>query len=209
MNVTSTVDVDVDPMTAFAAFTDEFDQWWGNGPIDAWDSSRCIGRRLEPGVGGRLLEVYEDDALELGRVTVWEPGARVCRGRRADENCMFGVTAVGTSAIFGAISGASAATVATIGKVMVPAMRRAGYPETFTAGLITAVGAIDVIIPPSIPMIVYGAVNVKFGACDTLYRIASDPRLNHRAQVVGGVLSERCAAILTESFAAKRELGKG
>jgi C4-dicarboxylate transporter DctM subunit len=36
-------------------------------------------------------------------------------------------------------------------------MRRAGYPETFTAGLITAVGAIDVIIPPSIPMIVYGA----------------------------------------------------
>ena len=68
-----------------------------------------------------------------------------------------GVTAVGTSAIFGAISGASAATVATIGKVMVPAMRNAGYPETFTAGLITAVGAIDVIIPPSIPMIVYGA----------------------------------------------------
>ena len=68
-----------------------------------------------------------------------------------------GVTAVGTSAIFGAISGASAATVATIGKVMVPAMRRAAYPEAFTAGLITAVGAIDVIIPPSIPMIVYGA----------------------------------------------------
>ena len=47
--------------------------------------------------------------------------------------------------------------MATIGKVMVPAMRRAGYPETFIAGLITAVGAIDVIIPPSIPMIVYGA----------------------------------------------------
>src|SRR6266516_5260443 len=68
-----------------------------------------------------------------------------------------GVTTVGTSAIFGAISGASAATVATVGKVMVPAMRRAGYPETFIAGLITAVGAIDVIIPPSIPMIVYGA----------------------------------------------------
>jgi C4-dicarboxylate transporter DctM subunit len=68
-----------------------------------------------------------------------------------------GITTVGTSAIFGAISGASAATVATIGRVMVPEMRRAGYPETFTAGLITAVGAIDVIIPPSIPMIVYGA----------------------------------------------------
>jgi C4-dicarboxylate transporter, DctM subunit len=67
-----------------------------------------------------------------------------------------GVTAVGTATIFGAITGASAAAVATIGKVMVPSMRREGYPEKFTAGLITAVGAIDVIIPPSIPMIVYG-----------------------------------------------------
>jgi C4-dicarboxylate transporter DctM subunit len=67
-----------------------------------------------------------------------------------------GVTTVGTSAIFGAISGASAATVATVGKAMLPAMRRAGYPDTFSAGLITAVGAIDIIIPPSIPMIVYG-----------------------------------------------------
>jgi len=85
MNVSSTIDVDVDPMTAFTVFTDELDQWWGNGPIDAWDSSRCIGRRLEPGVGGRLLEVYEGDALELGRVTVWEPGARVCWQSSVDD----------------------------------------------------------------------------------------------------------------------------
>src|SRR5271169_91566 len=67
------------------------------------------------------------------------------------------VTTVGTSAIFGAISGISAACVATIGRIMYPAMRRAGYPENFSAGLVTAVGAIDIIIPPSIPMIVYGA----------------------------------------------------
>jgi C4-dicarboxylate transporter DctM subunit len=51
----------------------------------------------------------------------------------------------------------SAAAVATIGKVMYPSMTRAGYPKPFAAGLITAVGAIDIIIPPSIPMIVYGA----------------------------------------------------
>jgi len=68
-----------------------------------------------------------------------------------------GVTTVGTATIFGAISGVSAAAVATIGKVMYPAMRRAGYPDAFAAGLVTAVGAIDIIIPPSIPMIVYGA----------------------------------------------------
>lgn len=68
-----------------------------------------------------------------------------------------GVTTVGTATIFGAISGVSAAAVATIGKVMYPSMIRAGYPAPFAAGLITAIGAIDIIIPPSIPMIVYGA----------------------------------------------------
>ena len=71
------------------------------------------------------------------------------------------VTTVGTSAIFGAISGVSAACVATIGKVMFPAMRRAGYPESFAAGLVTAVGAIDIIIPPSVPLIVYGSAASK------------------------------------------------
>jgi C4-dicarboxylate transporter DctM subunit len=68
-----------------------------------------------------------------------------------------GVTTVGTSAIFGAISGVSAACVATVGRIMYPAMRREGYSESFAAGLVTAVGAIDIIIPPSIPMIIYGA----------------------------------------------------
>jgi C4-dicarboxylate transporter, DctM subunit len=68
-----------------------------------------------------------------------------------------GVTTVGVATIFGAISGVSAAAVATIGKVMYPSMVNAGYPASFAAGLITAVGAIDIIIPPSIPMIVYGA----------------------------------------------------
>jgi C4-dicarboxylate transporter DctM subunit len=68
-----------------------------------------------------------------------------------------GVTTVGVATIFGAISGVSAAAVATIGKIMYPSMVNAGYPKLFAAGLITAVGAIDIIIPPSIPMIVYGA----------------------------------------------------
>jgi tRNA(adenine34) deaminase len=60
-----------------------------------------------------------------------------------------------------------------------------------------------------LPVIVYGATDPKAGACETLYRIASDPRLNHRAQVVGGVLAERCAAVLSEFFAGKRRGGKG
>ena len=65
------------------------------------------------------------------------------------------------------------------------------------------------IVLARLPMVVYGAADPKAGACDTLYHITHDPRLNHRAQVVGGVLSDRCAAILSEFFAAKRKLGKG
>ena len=59
-----------------------------------------------------------------------------------------------------------------------------------------------------VPMVVYGCTDPKAGACGTLFQIASDPRLNHRAQVVGGVLADRCAAILTDFFRRKREQGK-
>ncbi len=64
------------------------------------------------------------------------------------------------------------------------------------------------VVQARVPYVVYGCVDPKAGACDTLYRIASDPRLNHRAQVTGGVLADRCAAVLTDFFAAKRRLGK-
>ena len=60
------------------------------------------------------------------------------------------------------------------------------------------------IVQARLPLVVYGCTDPKAGACDTLYRITNDPRLNHRAQVVGGVLAERCSSILSEFFAAKR-----
>src|SRR5262245_37134528 len=60
-----------------------------------------------------------------------------------------------------------------------------------------------------LPLLVYGCADPKAGACHTLYQIPTDPRLNHRALVVGGVLAERCAAVLSDFFAAKRRLGKG
>jgi tRNA(adenine34) deaminase len=64
------------------------------------------------------------------------------------------------------------------------------------------------VVQARVPHLVYGTTDPKAGACETLYRITSDPRLNHRAQVIGGVLADRCAAILAEFFAAKRRLGK-
>jgi C4-dicarboxylate transporter, DctM subunit len=69
---------------------------------------------------------------------------------------------------------------------MVPAMRKAGYPETFTAGLITAVGAIDVIIPPSIPMIVYGAAAEESVA--RLYAAGVIPGLMIAVMIAGYVV---------------------
>ncbi len=52
--------------------------------------------------------------------------------------------------------------------------------------------------------LVYGADDPKAGACRTLYRLADDPRLNHRAKVVAGVLEEECGAILKEFFRGRR-----
>ncbi|MBI1832595.1 MAG: tRNA-specific adenosine deaminase, partial [Planctomycetes bacterium] len=60
-----------------------------------------------------------------------------------------------------------------------------------------------------LPMVVYGCTDPKAGACDTLYQITNDARLNHRCQVVGGVMADRCSAMLSDFFAAKRRLGKG
>jgi uncharacterized glyoxalase superfamily protein PhnB len=99
---TAQVEVAVDPATAFTAFTDEMDLWWLRTPITYYDSARAIGRRCEPGVGGRLLELYDEagaDALELGRITAWEPGARLSWASSIDDvdvDVTFEPTADGT-----------------------------------------------------------------------------------------------------------------
>jgi tRNA(adenine34) deaminase len=64
------------------------------------------------------------------------------------------------------------------------------------------------IVQARMPMVVYGCTDPKAGACHTLYSITDDARLNHRCQVVGGVLTERCAGVLSAFFAAKRRQGK-
>jgi tRNA(adenine34) deaminase len=64
------------------------------------------------------------------------------------------------------------------------------------------------VVQARIPLVVYGCPDPKAGACDTLYQIPTDARLNHRARVIGGVLAERCAAALTDFFVRKRAMGK-
>src|SRR5919112_3601431 len=58
--------------------------------------------------------------------------------------------------IFAAVSGSSAATCATIGKMTLPELKRRGYPEGITIGTLAGAGTLGLLIPPSIIMIVYG-----------------------------------------------------
>lgn len=67
-------------------------------------------------------------------------------------------------AMFGAISGSAPATLAAIGGIMIPAMVRRKYTLDFAAGLMSCAGGLGIIIPPSIPLIIYGvATSVSIG----------------------------------------------
>jgi len=79
-SVTASVEVDVDPTTAFELFTAGIDTWYKRGPHSFTDPKRAVGVRFEPGVGGRFLEVHDPatgEGVEWGRVLVWEPGERL------------------------------------------------------------------------------------------------------------------------------------
>lgn len=67
-----------------------------------------------------------------------------------------GIVTVFSCAIFAALTGSGPATVAAIGSIMLPSMMKAGYSKETSAGLVAAAGALGPIIPPSIPMIIYG-----------------------------------------------------
>ncbi|MGA7488701.1 MAG: TRAP transporter large permease [Xanthobacteraceae bacterium] len=67
------------------------------------------------------------------------------------------ITTVGAAALYGSISGSTAATVAALGPLFYPQLRKTGYDEKFSAGVVTCAGYLDNIIPPSIAMILYCA----------------------------------------------------
>lgn len=60
--------------------------------------------------------------------------------------------------IFAAISGSSPATAAAIGSIMIPGMVKAGYSKRYSMGLVACAGTLGILIPPSIPLILYGVV---------------------------------------------------
>jgi C4-dicarboxylate transporter DctM subunit len=68
------------------------------------------------------------------------------------------VAAVFSCAIFAAVSGSSVATAATIGMIAIPEMERRGYRRSLIIGALAAGGTLGILIPPSIPMIIYGVM---------------------------------------------------
>jgi uncharacterized glyoxalase superfamily protein PhnB len=87
-SASAAIKVAVDPLTAFTAFTEEIDSWWVRGAINFFDAGRAVAMRIEPGIGGRVLEIYDDargEALELGRITVWEPGVQLAYRSLVDD----------------------------------------------------------------------------------------------------------------------------
>lgn len=84
--------------------------------------------------------------IEFARSVVgWVPGG-------------LGISAVFACVFFAAISGSSPATVIAIGAMMGPALVQAGYGERFSHGLLSSAGSLGILIPPSIPMIIYPIV---------------------------------------------------
>jgi C4-dicarboxylate transporter DctM subunit len=76
-----------------------------------------------------------------------------------------GLAGVLACALFAAVSGSSPATVVAIGSILLPAMVKAGFPKSFGAGVITTSGALGILIPPSIVMVMYAvATNTSVGA---------------------------------------------
>lgn len=65
------------------------------------------------------------------------------------------------------------------------------------------------ILQARIAAVVYGASDPKAGACRSLYRLIDDPRMNHRAKLVGGLMAEECGAILTRFFHERRAARSG
>ena len=95
-----------------------------------------------------------------------------------------GLAGVLACALFAAVSGSSPATVVAIGSILLPAMVKAGFPARFGAGVITTSGALGILIPPSICMVMFSvATNTSVGA---LFMAGVIPGLA-LAGVLGGV----------------------
>jgi C4-dicarboxylate transporter, DctM subunit len=100
----------------------------------------------------------------MGKGGISERLFKVANALVGNKTGGFAIATIITCMFFAAISGSGPATVAAIGGIMIPAMVRQGYDKRFATAIVAAAGSIGVIIPPSIPMVIYGVVgNASIG----------------------------------------------
>ncbi len=120
----------------------------GNTALDAWQNSRSEVFLAIP------LYVLAGNVMANGSIA-----ARLIRVMSAFTAPIPGglaLAAVLSCTVFSAISGSSTVTMLAVGGVLYPALVKAGYDKRFSLGLLCAAGTLGIVIPPSIPMILYG-----------------------------------------------------
>ena len=117
---------------------------------------------------------------------------------------MLPMVAILVAMLLGGISGSGPATAAAVGSVMIAAMAKAGYPAAFSASVVGAAAATDILIPPSIAFIVY-SVNVPGASVPALFAAGMIPGLLAGfALIMPAVLISRRHGFGAEGRAAKR-----
>ena len=74
------------------------------------------------------------------------------------------IVAFVSCALFTAFTGASGVTIVALGALLYPALRHAGYPESFSLGLVTSSGSLGLLLPPSLPLILFGIIAQQMGS---------------------------------------------
>lgn len=121
-----------------------------------------VAMRMFAGINKFALMSIPFFVLAANLMSVGGISKRIINLANALVGSMHGGLAIATviaSMFFGAISGSSPATVVAIGALLYPAMIREGYPSHFATGLLASSGSLGIIIPPSMNMIVYGAIS--------------------------------------------------
>ena len=128
---------------------------WGDGQlvnivVDAWDAANKEILLSIP------LYILAGNIMSRGAMA-----ARLIRLMKAVSAPVPGglaVAAVLSCALFAAVSGSGTVTLLAVGAVMYPALRDAGYSQAFAIGALCAAGTLGIIVPPSIPLILYGVM---------------------------------------------------
>lgn len=132
----------------------------------------CVGLLTQIPLQAVFQQLYQGSEFDLLQAVVFfiAAGQVMTRGALATKLIRIGQALVGgfygglaiagvtVCMFFAAISGSSPATVVAIGSIMIPALVQSGYSSRFSVGLLTTAGSLGIMIPPSIPMIIWAVV---------------------------------------------------